>query len=53
MIVKGLAVQGSDMVELLACRKVLEFAIDAGFTVLVVEGDSVNATRWIASGTEN
>ena len=53
MTVKGPAVQGSDLVELLACRKALEFAIDAGFTRLVVEGDSVNATRWIASGTEN
>ena len=53
MTVKGPAIQGSDMAELLACRKALEFTIDAGFTVLVVEGDSVNATRWIASGTEN
>jgi len=53
MTVKGPAIQGSDMAELLACRKALEFTIDAGFTVLVVEGDSVNAIRWIASGTEN
>ena len=41
------------MIELLACRKALEFAIDAGFMVLIVEGDSVNATRCIASGTNN
>ena len=40
------------MAELLTCRKVLEFAIDAGFTVLIVEGDSVNATRCIASGSD-
>ena len=53
MTVTGLAVQGSDVAELLACRKVLEFTIDAGFTVLIVEGDSVNATRCIASGTDN
>ena len=53
MTVKGPAVQGSDMAELLACRKALEFTIDAGFTMLVMEGDNVNATRWIASGTEN
>ena len=53
MTVKGPAVQGSDMAELLACHKALEFAIDASFTVLAVEGDSVNATRWIALGTEN
>ena len=53
MTVKGPVVQGSDMAELLACRQALEFTINASFTVLVVEGDSVNATRWIASGTEN
>ena len=53
MTVKGPVVQGSDMAELLACHKALEFAIDASFTVLAVEGDSVNATRWIALGTEN
>ena len=52
MIVKGLAVQGSEVAELLACRKVLEFAINAGFTVLIVEGDNVNATRCIASGSD-
>ena len=53
MTAKGPAVQDSDKAELLACRKALEFAIDAGFTVLIVEGDSVNATRCIASGKDN
>ena len=52
MTVKGPVVQGSEMAKLLACRKVLEFAIDAGFTVLIVEGDSVNATRCIALGSD-
>ena len=52
MTVKGLAVQGSEVAELLACRKVLEFAINFGFTVLIVEGDNVNATRCIASGSD-
>ena len=52
MTVKGLAVQGSEVAELLACRKVLEFAIDVGFTVLMMEGDSVNATRCIVSGSD-
>ena len=40
------------MAELLACHKALEFAIDASFTVLIVEGDSVNATRCIALGSD-
>ena len=53
MTVKGSVVQGSDMAELLACRKALEFTIDAGFMVLIVEGDSVSATRWIALDTDN
>ncbi|XP_023887573.2 uncharacterized protein LOC111999672 [Quercus suber] len=52
MTVKGLAIQGSEVAELLACRKALEFAIDAGFTVLIVEGDNVKATRCIALGSD-
>ena len=53
MTAKGPAVQDSDEAELLACHKALKFAIDAGFTVLIMEGDSVNATRCIASGKDN
>ena len=49
MTAKGPAVQYSEEAELLAFRKVMEFAIDVGFTTLIVEGDSVNATRSIAS----
>ena len=52
MTVKGPAVQGSEVAELLSCRKALEFAIDAGFMVLIVKGDSVNATRCIALGSD-
>ena len=52
MTIKGPAVQGSEVAELLAYRKALEFAIDASFSVLIVEGDSVNATRCIASGSD-
>ena len=53
MTAKGLAVQCSEEVELLACRKAVEFATDVGFTVLIVEGDSVNATRSIVSTKDN
>ena len=52
MTVKGPTIRGSEVAELLACRKALEFTIDAGFTMLIVEGDSVNATRCIASGSD-
>ena len=53
MTAKGPAVQDSDEAELLACHKALKFAIDAGFTVLIIEGDSVNAMRCIVSGKGN
>ncbi|XP_030964398.1 uncharacterized protein LOC115985611 [Quercus lobata] len=53
MTAKGQAVQCSEEAELLMCRKALEFVIDAGFTVLIVEGDSANVTRSIASGKDN
>ena len=36
---KGPAVMDSEEAEILACRRALEFAIDAGFADLVVEGD--------------
>ena len=52
MTVKGPVVQGSEMAELLACRKVLELTIDAGFMVLIMEGDNFNATRCIALGSD-
>ena len=35
------------------CQKALEFATDAGFTVLIVEGDSINATRSIVLDKDN
>ncbi|XP_075665170.1 uncharacterized protein LOC142634796 [Castanea sativa] len=53
MTVKGHAVQCSEEAELLACRNSMEFATDAGFTSLVVEGDSINVARSIVSAKEN
>ena len=38
--VRGAAVIDSEEAEAMACRKALEFAIDAGFSELVVEGDN-------------
>ena len=37
MAAKGLEVSSSEEAELLACRKSIEFAVDAGFSELVIE----------------
>ena len=49
MSIKGPPVADSEEAEVLACRKALEFAIDAGFTDLIIEGDNVNVMRSISS----
>ena len=46
---KGPAVSDSEEAEALACRKALEFAIDAGFEELVVEGDNATVMKSISS----
>ena len=38
----GLKVDTSEKAELLACRRSIEFVVDAGFTRLVIEGDNSN-----------
>lgn len=47
------AVRSSDEAELLACRKAIEFARDAGFLELVIEGDNVNAITAISTNVAN
>ena len=49
----GLAVQASEEAELLACRRALEFAVDAGFYRLIIEGDNSNVTHAISSSVDN
>ena len=49
MSAKGPVVHCSEEAELLACRKVIEFALDAGFTGLVIKGDSSNVMHAISS----
>ena len=46
---KGLAVIDSEKVEVLACRQAMEFALDDGFSNLIVEGDNSNVMRSIVS----
>lgn len=49
MSVKGPPVTNSEEVEALACRKALEFSIDADFSELIIEGDNANVMRAISS----
>ena len=53
MSARGLAVHSSEEGELLACRKAVELAIDAGFSRLVIEGDNVNVIKAISSKEAN
>ena len=48
MYARGSAVRSSEEGELLACRKAVEFAIDAGFSMLVIEGDNVYVIKAIS-----
>ena len=42
MAAKGEYVHNSDDAEALACRKALEFAMEAGFSTVIIEGDNSN-----------
>ena len=50
---KGPPVQDSEEAEVMACRKALEFAVDAGFTELVLEGDNMSVMKSITSIRSN
>ena len=49
MFAIGPSAENSEEVELLACRRSLEFVVDAGFTSLIIEGDNVNIIQAISS----
>ena len=53
MTASGPKVSTSDEVEMLACRRALEFAMDAGFSRLIIEGDNVNVIQAISSPLVN
>ncbi|XP_075645695.1 uncharacterized protein LOC142616802 [Castanea sativa] len=53
MSARGSAIHSSEEGELLACRKAVEFAIDAGFSRLVIEGDNANVIKAISSQEAN
>ena len=49
MAAKGPEVFCSMEAELLACRKAIEFTVDAGFSELVIEGDNSSAMTTIST----
>ena len=53
MNASGPKVSTSDEAELLACRRAIEFAVDAGFSRLIIEGDNSNVIQAISSPLEN
>ena len=53
MTTNGSKVSTSDEVELFACQRAIEFAVDVGFSRLIIEGDSSNVIQAISSPLEN
>ncbi|XP_075665615.1 uncharacterized protein LOC142635317 [Castanea sativa] len=53
MTASGLKVRTSDEVELLACRRAIEFVVDAGFSRMIIEVDNINAIHAISSSMES
>ena len=50
---KGGAVRDSEELEVMACRKALEFAIDAGFKEVILEGDNALVMKTISQAQPN
>ena len=49
----GPRIETSEEAELLACRRSLEFAMDASFTSIMIEGDNINVMQAISSNVAN
>ena len=52
MTASGPDVHTSEEAKLLACRRAIEFAVDAGFSRLIIEGDNSNVIHAISSSVE-
>ena len=50
---RGATVGDNEEAEALSCRKAMEFAIDAGFSELMVEGDNVMVISAVSSSSPN
>ena len=53
MSVVRLGAENSEEAELMACRRSLEFVVDAGFSSLIIEGDNANVIQAISSSLPN
>ena len=49
MATKGPEVSSSEEAEFLACRKAIEFAVDAGFSKLVIERDNSSIMKVVSA----
>ena len=49
----GPSAENSEEPKLMACRRSLEFAVDAGFSSLITEGDNANVIQAISSSLPN
>ena len=50
---KSGVVRDSEEVEVMACRKTLEFSIDTGFTVVILEGDNAIVMKTVSQAQPN
>ena len=50
---RGPPVIDNEEAEALACRKAVEFAVDAGFSDLIIEGDNMEVIRAISLARDN
>ena len=53
LFAKGGIVGDSEEVEVMACRKALEFAIDVGFTEVILEGDNAMVMNTVSQAQPN
>ena len=53
MSVKGPYVNSSEKAKVLACRRVVEFSREVGFSWVIIEGDCLNVMRALSISTEN
>ena len=53
MSANGPYMNSSEEAEVLACRKSIEFSMEAGFSRLIIEGDSLNVIRAISTPAAN
>ena len=53
MTASGPNVHTSEEAELLACRRAIKFAVDAGFSRLIIKGDNNNVFHAISSSVED